>query len=226
MTEQTAGWYGDPRGAENTWRWWDGSRWTTWLSDDAAAPSPASPGGPRVRLPLAVLVVVAAVVMSLLVVGAVVWISTPRLSTGPAVDPPAPVTVSTRVDYDPGSRAAAVEQVRMVLPAMPYGCEPEGAKPPIFTSVVMCNAVVHDNYNSAGEDWFATIGIGVLPKDQVAGTLSDTATQLFDTLRVAFFTDQKTTVKNLTRQQRRAGLSVEQHLRQHHLLHRRAVQQL
>ncbi len=34
------GWHADPAGAENTFRWWDGEQWTTWLSDDAGAPAP------------------------------------------------------------------------------------------------------------------------------------------------------------------------------------------
>jgi Protein of unknown function (DUF2510) len=35
-----SGWFADPSGKINTFRWWDGQRWTRWLSADAAAPDP------------------------------------------------------------------------------------------------------------------------------------------------------------------------------------------
>jgi hypothetical protein len=35
-----AGWFADPSGKLNTFRWWDGQAWTRWLSADPAAPDP------------------------------------------------------------------------------------------------------------------------------------------------------------------------------------------
>ena len=35
-----SGWFADPSGKINTFRWWDGQGWTRWLSADAAAPDP------------------------------------------------------------------------------------------------------------------------------------------------------------------------------------------
>ncbi len=35
-----AGWRPDPAGADDVWRWWTGTAWTAWLSDDPDAPPP------------------------------------------------------------------------------------------------------------------------------------------------------------------------------------------
>ncbi len=35
-----AGWFADPSGKINTFRWWDGRAWTRWLSADPSAPDP------------------------------------------------------------------------------------------------------------------------------------------------------------------------------------------
>lgn len=35
-----AGWRRDPAGADDVWRWWTGTAWTAWLSDDPDAPPP------------------------------------------------------------------------------------------------------------------------------------------------------------------------------------------
>jgi hypothetical protein len=37
---EAAGWFADPSGKINTFRWWDGQSWTRWLSADAGAPDP------------------------------------------------------------------------------------------------------------------------------------------------------------------------------------------
>jgi hypothetical protein len=49
-----AGWFADPSGKINTFRWWDGQAWTRWLSADptAADPGPvADPGVPTSPAP-------------------------------------------------------------------------------------------------------------------------------------------------------------------------------
>lgn len=38
-----AGWYTDPGGAAETFRWWDGRSWTDWLTRDPHSPPPARP---------------------------------------------------------------------------------------------------------------------------------------------------------------------------------------
>lgn len=38
-----AGWYTDPGGTDETYRWWDGRSWTDWLTRDPHSPPPARP---------------------------------------------------------------------------------------------------------------------------------------------------------------------------------------
>lgn len=221
MSEQTPGWYGDPRGAAGTWRWWDGGRWTGWLSPDASAPPPAEPAagpgtepgtepettsstatGGRVALSVAVLAVVAAVLVGVVVVGLVVWVSEPRLPTGPAVAPPPPQARVAEVTYSGSSRAAEIDEARMVMPGSPYVCAPAPeAKPPAFLSLLSCTMIVHENYNAAGDDAGALVGLGVPePSMIVAGDLPASARRVFDRLHTAFFYDQETTVGKVTTQ--------------------------
>lgn len=43
MTDKPAGWYTDPSGMPNMFRWWDGRQWTTTLTSDPGSPAPVSP---------------------------------------------------------------------------------------------------------------------------------------------------------------------------------------
>jgi hypothetical protein len=53
MSQAPAGWYPDPSGIPNAFRWWNGGLWTTALSASAGAPAPVNPapaqppGGPE-----------------------------------------------------------------------------------------------------------------------------------------------------------------------------------
>lgn len=212
MTDQAPGWYADPRGAEQTWRWWDGSRWTSWLSDDAAAPDPEGPepaelgagraqgAEPRVALPLAVLVVVGAVVLAVVALGALVWVRNPRLPSGPEMAPPAPgLTQRANVDYDAATRTASVKELRVVLPGAPYACSPDvDTKPPLFTSIRSCNAIIHANYNAQGDDWNALFAVAAVADSEVVpGDLKATAQSVYRQLVELFFAGQQTTMKKL-----------------------------
>jgi Protein of unknown function (DUF2510) len=42
MTQTPAGWYRDPSGLPDAYRWWDGSQWTTSLTTNPDAPEPTS----------------------------------------------------------------------------------------------------------------------------------------------------------------------------------------
>ena len=221
MSQQPPGWYDDPGGSVDAKRWWDGTTWTSWLSSDEAAPAPEAPTpdalvpdrpqgeqdapvparatatGPRVSRLTAVLVVAAAVLVGVLVTGVVVWASTPRLPTGPALPPPPADAPVTKVDYSATARTAEIDEARMTLPSLPYRCDPgPGAKPPQFESLITCNALVHENYNPEGDDWYASVGFGVpAPSMVVAGDLTATTDRVFDQLRGEFFLGQQTTVE-------------------------------
>lgn len=208
MSAPEPGWYADP-GAPSRWRWWDGTAWTGWLTRDpqdprpaAAAPSLPGPAAePGVRLPLAVAVVVGALVLAMAAVGAVVSASAQRLPSGPAVAPPTPSTVTPVVQYAPATRTASVAELRWVLPAAPYTCVTEpAARRPAFDQLLLCSAPVHENYEGSA-DWTASTGLGVVsPSLTVPGDPKATADKLFGSLRGQFFTGERTEVRELVAQ--------------------------
>jgi Protein of unknown function (DUF2510) len=46
-----SGWFADPAGKVNTFRWWDGRAWTRWLSADPTASGPGAEGRPTEPTP-------------------------------------------------------------------------------------------------------------------------------------------------------------------------------
>jgi hypothetical protein len=166
----------------------------------SAAPPTAGPAEQRVPTPLAVTVIVGAVILGLVVLGAVVWLSEPRLSTGPAVAPPPRTSSASEVDYDEATRVAKIQEMRVELPRPPYQCDGAAAPaPPMFTSARACNALVHENYNPKGDDWYASFGMAVVsPSLVVPDDLPATADQIYQQLRGAFFTGEKTTLRKRT----------------------------
>lgn len=154
----------------------------------------------QVPLPLAVLIIVGALVLSVVAVGTVVWLSTPRLSTGPAVAPPARTSAGgSTVELDAGTRAS-IHELHVELPRPPYACGPEAvASPPAFSSARTCDALVHPQNNPRGSDWYAGFGIGVIsPTLVVPGDLRRTGDQVFDRLRERMFTNEPTTLRKRT----------------------------
>ena len=132
------------------------------------------------------------------------WWSAPWSGSAPRACPPAQRSTHRRRSRSaPGSTTTpAVGRRRSSrcgwsCPRCPYGCEPEAGQAAGLHLGGRCATPWCTRTTTA----LVTTGpprsgSACLPKDLVAGTLSDTTTQLFDTLRVAFFTDQKTTVKN------------------------------
>ncbi len=142
-------------------------------------------------------IIVAAVLLGLVVVGAVVWISEPRLSTGPAVAPPPRTSNASVVEYQPRTGTAAVQEMRLDVPRTPYACSRDASQaPPVFTSLRTCQALVHENYNNHGDDWYASFGMAVVsPALVVPGDLPATADQVYDQMIGLFFAGQPTNLK-------------------------------
>lgn len=189
-----AGWFADPSGKINTFRWWDGAAWTRWLSADPAAPDPgavlvAEPPAPAplpadsapsddttayappdpadrvVRLPAAAAVIVGGVLLAIIAVGAIISLTADRPLTGPAVAPPPPTEAPPAVLFDPASRAVTADELKVVLPVSPFTCDPRPRDvPSLFTSALSCSALVHADYDDKN-DWTATTGVGVLDED-------------------------------------------------------------
>ena len=224
MTALEPGWYADPAGRAEAFRWWDGTAWTRWLSRDRQAAEPVAnsaepaqtaesdptagsspiaagqpgPVEPAVRAPLAVAILIGAVLLAFVAVGAVVALSTERLPSGPPVAPPAvvPPIPKTPVTVDAGTRKASAQEFRAVLPGAPFICDPPKELAGLFGSAVGCSAVVHRDYNDTGDDWYSSQVFGILDQNLVEpGDPAATADELVRGIATAYYANERVTVK-------------------------------
>ena len=156
------------------------------MEAERSGPAPAEP---RVGLGLAVAVVTAAVLLALVVVGAVVALDNDRLASGPPRNPPSVPAESYTLDV--AGRELRYQELAVTLPGAPFTCAPPVDPPPaVLRGYVVCEAPVHPNYNKAGDDWYAEAGIG-LPGDELVDPtdLRATANTVFRTLADGFYAD-------------------------------------
>lgn len=118
--------------------------------------------------PLALAAVVGALVLAVLAVSAVTAYSEPRLESGPAIAPPAPVEpVDTTIVYDAGTRRASIAEMTFTAPPAPFTCQEPNVQTGVFRSYFACDAIVHRDYDGSGEDWSASVGMAVLDRPLV-----------------------------------------------------------
>jgi uncharacterized protein DUF2510 len=215
------GWFTDPSGKINTFRWWDGQAWTRWLSADPATPDPGLvpagpstssghmrvapdeatafpppdpglvPAGPStssghmrvapdeatahpppdpadrvVGLPAAAAIIVSGILLAIIAVGAIISLTQDRPLSGPAVPPPPRSEAALAVRYDDASRAATVEELKVVLPSAPFACGSPQELAGLFDSAVSCGVTVHADYGKDKSDWGASAGIGLLEAER------------------------------------------------------------
>ena len=147
----------------------------------------SAPTAPTVRLPVAVLAILATLVVALLAVALVVRLDATGLPTGPPRDPPAAPPEAVAFSVDPG-RTARFQEFSMTLPGAPFACGTAQDPPPGFTAYVGCSHLVHADYDPEGHDWSAVTGVLLVgdpllkPGDQTA-----TTTAVFDALVHHFF---------------------------------------
>ncbi|MFC7619985.1 DUF2510 domain-containing protein [Microlunatus sp. GCM10028923] len=198
MTDRP-GWYADPSGNTESYRWWDGANWTRWLSDDQQAPAPAteetadlSAGDayaeaghdqPAIRLPFAVGITIGVVILAVVLLGITVSITTDRLPTGPAIDPPPKKEQAAVVLYDQTVPGYLAGKVRMNLPGAPYDCSDYlGQLRSGGDQGFTCDFAVHEQYID-DRSWLADTGFGLVPdelvvKDDLKGTCQKVLSQL------------------------------------------------
>jgi hypothetical protein len=137
---------------------------------------------PTVRLPVAVLAVLATVVVALLLIAVVVRVDADRLPTGPPRDPPAPPPEASTFTVD-ADRTARYQEFSVTLAGAPYRCSDTEAPPAGFTAYVVCAHTVHADYDAAGDDWSAVTGVLLVSDPLVTpGDLTATTRSVFDAL--------------------------------------------
>ncbi|SEP75138.1 hypothetical protein [Microlunatus flavus] len=163
----------------------------TETATDPAAPASAAerapaPGEPQVRLPVAVLAVVATIVAALLVVALVVRLGADRLPTAPPRDPPAAPATSRQLSLT--GRQVTLDEFSMTLPGPPFACGTLDQPPPTgFAQIAVCSSVVHRDYDGKGSDWVAASGVALLADSAVDPDLATTTGDAFTGLLSAFY---------------------------------------
>lgn len=179
------GWYPDPAGTPESYRWWDGHQWTNALGSSPNAPAPAeSPpvelDAPRrrsaARIAIAWVVIVALVLSAGAGVGLWLWgDSTGRTDAGRTAPPQAGSAGAAspsgpRGQLEESSRTATIGAVSMQLPDEPYKLHADPISiPGVFDVAFVAEAEVHREYDG-DNDWQAMVALAKLDPDLVTGT--------------------------------------------------------
>ena len=179
------GWYPDPAGTSDAYRWWDGQTWTDGLSDSPNAPAPApaadEPEPVRRRSPfrvaVALIVVIAMFLGAGLGVGLWLWdVGTGGTRGGPDTsgrtssprDPVSAAPAEPPGQLDESTRTATIGAASLELPDDPYRLQADpmrvkGVLEPLF----MAEAEVHDRYDGE-HDWGAMVALAAVDPDLAA----------------------------------------------------------
>lgn len=198
VEELVPGWYPDPAGSADTYRWWTGEGWTDLLTNDSAAPPPPSDARLRLvpaadhvgsRRGVTALVASAVLVIAFLVaattVGSARGSGQPVLPRDPIPANPAPTAAAPwRIDSDRTLTFGSTATGR--LPAEPYGRPGKpGATYGLFATGTSVSAVTTPRRGSAPE-WSATVASGWVDEsiatDQTGTTAENVLRQLPQTL--------------------------------------------
>lgn len=172
------------------------------MSETATTPAPGpagpvpdapTPGGgptapdPGLRLPVAVLAVLATVVVALLVVALVVRLDADRLPSGPPRDPPEAPAAATR--FEVSGRQVTLDEFSATLAGPPFTCDPAVQPTPTgITQLAQCTAPVHQDYDGQGSDWVAATGVALIDSSSLSPDLRTATSDVFDLFTSALYT--------------------------------------
>ncbi len=170
------GWYPDPAGATDAFRWWDGQSWTDELSDTPSAPAPHldGPDPPRRRSPwraaVALIVVIALFLSAGVGIGLWLWDAGGRSGgnadaggrTSPARNPTAADPSEPPGQLDESSRTATIGDASMQLPDDPYELRSDPVSVPgVLDAAFSAEAEVHHRFDGEN-NWYAMVALGAL----------------------------------------------------------------
>lgn len=171
------GWYPDPAGTSDLYRWWDGGGWTEAISESPRAPSPrtelpAAPDDDLTRRPhsrfraLVALVLCLALFLSATVgVGLLIWHDPPMVKRGTRVPAAASATPATSLPTDAGvvgsldekTRQARIGAATLLLPGAPYELVPDARDmPDLMDMLFVASAPVHPRYDGT-DTWSSAV---------------------------------------------------------------------
>ncbi|WP_375423164.1 DUF2510 domain-containing protein [uncultured Friedmanniella sp.] len=194
------GWYPDPAGTSELYRWWDGAGWTDAISESPRAPSPrtslpAEAGDElarrrpsRFRAVVALVLCLALFLSATVGVGLIIWHDPPMVKRGsrqPASTPATPAASLPTGLPDSGSldektREARIGAATMRLPEAPYGLM---SRPMTVAGLLdvffIADAPVHPAYDGS-DSWSSAVLLGRLAGP---GAESDLRTRADETLQ-------------------------------------------
>lgn len=210
------GWYPDPAGADDLYRWWDGATWSDATSDSAHAAAPKddradfdhsselSPRRSPTRAVLAVTLGFALFISTGIGAGLLFWHDSPAPAAGGAGSSPLGRVASTTATpavgrLDQSLRKARIGSAAMTLPADPYQTYGDPMKiAGVFDVFFVASVVVHGRYDGR-RDWSAVVAFAQLSASLTADDDLEKAGQAaVTTLANHFYDGHPTTVKPIS----------------------------
>lgn len=181
------GWYPDPAGTPELYRWWDGGDWTEAISESPRAPSPRTqhltaladdlrPRRPsRFRSVVALVICLALFLSATVGLGLAIWQDPPAVKrslgarAGAAASPGVlPDSGSAAGRLDERTRQASVGPASMTLPDRPYQLSADPMQVPgLLEDCFLASAPVHEGYDGH-RSWSAAVLLA-----RLAGTAGD-----------------------------------------------------
>jgi len=206
------GWYPDPAGTPELYRWWDGGDWTEAISESPRAPSPRlhSPARPeddlvrrppsRLRSLVALLLCLALFLSATIGLGLAIWQDGPSVQRSarlPLAGPAAPMATPDWVGrLDQQTRVATIGSASMTLPAEPYWLSPDPMQTAGLDGCFLASAPVHPGYDGR-HSWTSAVLFGRLPAGAPGEDLLHRGRDLVHQLTRTLFNRHGTRVEKL-----------------------------
>ncbi len=210
------GWYPDPAGAPDLFRWWDGQDWTDAISESAQAPTPPRQltGDPEIadvprttrswRRAVALTLGVALFLSASAGIGLLIWNdpsgdgARPSAGGAGAGTPSTGFATAPTGQLDLSSRKATIGSASMVLPDTPYVLYPDPVPLPGALDVAFwSSATVHPRYDGR-HNWSAAVLFGQVPSSLATGDLETQGRLTMQRLGQIFFDARAIEVKDVS----------------------------
>jgi len=205
------GWYPDPAGTPELYRWWDGGGWTEAISESPRAPSPRlhSPARAedalerrrpsRFRSVVALVVCLALFLSATVGLGLVIWQDGPGVKRSgrlPLAAPAGTPAAGTIGRLDQRTRVATIGGASMTLPGEPYLLTADPMQAEGLEVFFLASAPVHLGYDGR-RSWSAAVLLARLAPGPAGSDLGARGQQALDQLGRTLFSGHATRVEPL-----------------------------
>ena len=208
------GWYPDPAGTPELYRWWDGGDWTEAISESPRAPSPRlhSPARPeddlvrrrpsRLRSVVALLLCLALFLSATVGLGLAIWQDGPTVQRSgrvPVANPATPATTGAAGPVgrlDQKTRVATIGNASMTLPDQPYVLSPDPMQAAGLDLFFLASAPVHPRYDGM-HSWSSAVLLGRLAPGGAGADLAERGQEAVRRLAHRMFANHRTRVQTV-----------------------------